>query len=82
MLREALMEGVGDVRMRSASTSSAEADVRCDTEGWSASEERRRRGSIVVTAEAEGPLTFSARSGESGSSAWGGVLAGDDRAFI
>ena len=78
------MEGVGDVGMRSASTSSAETDVRCDMGRSSASAERRRRGStaVEVVAEAERPLIFSARSGESGSPTWGGVLAGDDRAFI
>ena len=32
--------------------------------------------------EAEGPLIFSERFGESGSSTCGGVLAGEDNAFI
>ena len=74
------MEGVGDLGMRSASTSSAEADVRCDKERSNI--ERVANGWAVVIAEAEGPLIFSARPGDSGSSTCGGVLAGDERAFI
>lgn len=76
------MEGDGDDGKRSASTSSAEAEVRCDKARSSASEGVRRRGSAVAIAEAEGPLIFSARSGESGSPICGGVLAGDDMASI
>jgi len=36
----------------------------------------------VVIREAEGPLIFSERFGESGSSTCGGVLAGEDKAFV
>ena len=68
--------------MRSASTPSAEADVRCDKGRSGAPGERRRRGSTTANAEVEGPLIFSERSGDFGSSAWGGVLAGEDKAFI
>lgn len=72
-------EGVGDVSMASASTPPTEADVRY-VEGRSGPPGARRgRGS---TAEVEGPLIFSERSGDLGSSAWGGVLAGEDKAFI
>ena len=77
-----MIEGVGEAGMRSASTSPTEVDVRCDKERSSASEERRWRGSTAAVADAEGPLIFSARPGESGSSTCGGVLAGDDWAFI
>jgi len=42
----------------------------------------RRMGSTVAAIEVEGPLIFSAKSGESGSSTCGGVLAGEDKAFI
>lgn len=78
-----LIEGDGDIGMSSASTSSAEPDVRCDRTGSGSSGERwRRRGSTVAIIEAEGPLIFSEISGEFGSPTCGGVLAGDDRAFI
>jgi hypothetical protein len=69
--------------MSAASTSSTEPDVRCDkARSSSRGEPRRRSGSEVVSTEAEGPLIFSARSGESGSSCCGGVLAGEERAFV
>jgi len=81
------MEGVGEVCMSSASTSSAEPDVRCDKTrsgscGECNGERMRRRGSTVAAIEAEGPLIFSAKSGDSGSPTCGGVLAGEDKAFI
>lgn len=76
------MEGVGDVGTRSASTSAAEPDERCDKERSGTIGERRRKGSNAAAAEVEGPLIFSARSGESGSSTCGGVHAGDESAFI
>jgi hypothetical protein len=76
-------EGVGDAGTRSASTSSAELDDRWDrTCSSSPGECKRRRGSTSATIEAEGPLIFWEKSGESGSSTCGGVLAGEDRAFI
>ena len=77
------MEGDGDAGRSSASMSSAEPDVRCDKVRSNSSGERKRRtGSTVVIIEAEGPLIFSERSGEPGSSGCGGVLAGEDEAFI
>ena len=77
------MEGVGDVGMSSASTSSAEPDVRFDkVPSGSPGERKRGSGSTEVIIEADGPLIFRERSGESGSSACGGVLAGEDKAFI
>jgi hypothetical protein len=78
-----LVEGDGDIGMSSASTSSAEADVRCDKVRSNSSGERKRRsGSAMGITGAEGPLIFSERSGEPGSSGCGGVLAGEDEAFI
>ena len=77
------MEGDGDFGTSSASTSSAEPDVRCDKLDSSSSGERKRRsGSTAVIIEAEGPLIFSERSGEPGNSGCGGVLAGEDKAFM
>jgi len=76
------MEGGGDPGMSSASTSSAEPDVRCDRSCSDSSGDRERRMSpVVVIIETEGPLIFAERSGESGSSACGGVLAGEDKAL-
>lgn len=67
--------------MSAASTSSAEPEVRCDkARSGSGGEPKRRRGSTVVSTE--GPLIFSARSGELGSSCCGGVLEGEERAFV
>ena len=54
-----LTEGLGDVGVRSASTPSADADVRCHKGRSGAPGERRRRGSTTANVES-GAVEFDA----------------------